>query len=154
MANSKSHYDVANSKSHNDVANSMSHYDVANSKPATMRNYLQSPLLHGISKARYDPASLNARYDLAPVKAHCYTAILYKISKTFSQSPNNKLATILQSPNTNLTLISQSPNTNLAQFYKAQIIIWQLFPLSPNTNLALISQSSNNNLATISLKPK
>ena len=132
VANSKSHYDVANSKSHNDVANSMSHYDVANSKPATMRNYLQSPLLHGISKARYDPASLNARYDLAPLKAHCYTAILYKISKSFSQSPNNKLATILQNPNTNLTLISQNPNTNLAQFYK----------------------SPNNNLTTISLKPK
>ena len=29
-----------------------SHYDVANSKPATMRHYLQSPLLRGISKAR------------------------------------------------------------------------------------------------------
>ena len=54
----KSHYDVANSKkSHYDVANSKSHYDVANSKspttmwlilkPATMRHYLQSLLLHG-----------------------------------------------------------------------------------------------------------
>ena len=64
VANSKSHYDVANSKSHYDVANSMSHYDVANSKPATMRHYLQNPLLHSISKAQYD---------LVPLKAHCYT---------------------------------------------------------------------------------
>ena len=61
VANSKSYYDVANLKSHNDVANSMSHYDVANSKPATMRHYLQSLLLHGTSKAR------------------CYMAILYQI---------------------------------------------------------------------------
>ena len=38
-------------KSHYDVANSMSHYDVANSKSATMWHYLQSPLLHGTSKA-------------------------------------------------------------------------------------------------------
>ena len=61
----KSHYDVENSKSYYDVANSMSHYNVANSKPATMRHYLQSSLLHDISKARYDPV---------PLKAHCYTA--------------------------------------------------------------------------------
>ena len=44
----KFHYDVANSKSHYDVAKS--HYDVANSKPATMRHYLQSLLLHGTLK--------------------------------------------------------------------------------------------------------
>ena len=37
-------------KSHYDVANSMSHYDVANSKSATMRHYLQNPLLHGTLK--------------------------------------------------------------------------------------------------------
>ena len=50
VAYSKSNYDVVNSKSHYDVANSMSHYDVANSMLATMRHYLQNPLLHGISK--------------------------------------------------------------------------------------------------------
>ena len=64
LANSKSHYDVAIQKSHYDVANSKSHYDVANSKLATMRHYLQNPLLHDISKAQYDPI---------PLKAHCYT---------------------------------------------------------------------------------
>ena len=51
VANSMSHYDVTNSKSHYDVANSISHYDVANSKPATMQHYLQSLLLHGVSKS-------------------------------------------------------------------------------------------------------
>ena len=86
---------------------------------------IQNPLRCGtIYKARYytaslkvwyDPASLKARYDPAPLKARCCTAIPYKISKSFSQSPN----------------------TNLALFYKAQIIIWQLLSLSPNTNLAL-----------------
>ena len=71
-----SHYDVANSKSHYDVAKS--HYDVANSKPATMRHYLQSLLLHDISKTRYDPASLKARYDPVPLKARCYTTSFIK----------------------------------------------------------------------------
>ena len=40
----KSHYDVANSMPHYDVANPKAHFDVANPKPATMRQYLQSPL--------------------------------------------------------------------------------------------------------------
>ena len=43
-------------------------------KPTMMRHYLQSPLLHGISKARYNPTSLKARYDSAPLRARCYTA--------------------------------------------------------------------------------
>ena len=83
----KSHYDVTNSKSpttmwliqksHYDVDNLMSYYDVANTKPATMRHYLQSPLLHGISKARYDPASLKTRYDPTPLKGRCFTGTIY-----------------------------------------------------------------------------
>ena len=55
-----------------------SYYDVANSKPATMRYYLQSPLLHDISKTRYDPASLKAWYDPVPLKARCYTTSFTK----------------------------------------------------------------------------
>ena len=101
VANSKSHYNVANSKSHYDVANSMSHYNVANSKPATMRHYLQSPLLHGISKTRYNPTSLKARYDLVPLKAHCYMTPFTKPVATqqyFTKSQNH--------------------------FHKAQILIW------------------------------
>ena len=47
MANSKSYYDVANSKSHYDVANSKSPTTMwLILKPAMMRHYLQSPLLH------------------------------------------------------------------------------------------------------------
>ena len=101
VANSMSYYDVANSKSYYDVANLMSYYDVANSKPAMMRHYLQSPLLHGISKAQYDPASLKARYDPPPLKAHCYTTPFTKPVATqqyFTKSQNH--------------------------FHKAQILIW------------------------------
>ena len=58
VANSMSYYNVANSKSYYDVANSKCHCDVANSKSATMRYYLQSPLLHSTSKTRYDLAPL------------------------------------------------------------------------------------------------
>ena len=62
-------------KSHYDVANSVSHYDVVNSKPTMMWHYLQSPLLHGTSKAWYDLTSLKddtsdiskTRYDSAPL---------------------------------------------------------------------------------------
>ena len=92
VANSKSHYNVANSKSHYDVANSKSHYNVANSNPATVRHYLLSPLLHGISKARYDPASLKAWYDLAPLKARCNMAPFTKLVATrqyFIKSQNH-----------------------------------------------------------------
>ena len=119
----------------------MSHYNVANSKPATMWHYLKSLLLHGISKTRYNPASLKAWYDPAPLKACCYTAPFTKPIVTwqyFTKSQNH--------------------------FHKTQIIIWQLFFLSPNTYLALISlspnttlalilQSLNNNLTLISLSP-
>ena len=64
------------------------HYDVALfTKPATMRYYLQSPLLHGTSKTR------------------CYTAILYKISKSFYKAQ---------------MLIWH-------YFHKAQILIWHYF---------------------------
>ena len=104
VANSMSYYDVANSKSYYDVANLMSYYDVANSKPAMMRHYLQSPLLHGISKAQYDPASLKARYDPPPLKAHCYMTPFTKPVATrqyftksqnhFHKSPNTYLASI------------------------------------------------------------
>ena len=79
---SKSHYNVADSKSHYDVANSTSHCDVANSKPATMRHYLQRPV---------QSASLKARYDLAPLKARCYTTPFTKPVATrqyFTKSQN------------------------------------------------------------------
>ena len=100
----KFHYDVANSKSHYDVANSMSHYDVANSMPATMRHYLQNPLLHGISKARYDLASLKTRYDPTPLKGRCYTAPFTK-------------------PVATRQYLTKSQN----HFHKAQILIWHYF---------------------------
>ena len=83
VANSMSYYDMTNSKSHYDVANSMSHNEVANSKPATLRHFLQSPLLYDISKARYDPALLKAR---------CYTASFTKLVATrqyFTKSQNH-----------------------------------------------------------------
>ena len=85
-------------KSYYDMANLMSHYNVANSKLATMRYYLQSLLLHGTSKAR------------------CYTVILYKILKSF-----------LQSPNTNLALSYKAQILIWHYFYKAQILIWHYF---------------------------
>ena len=69
-----------------------SHYDVANSKPATMWHYLLSMLLHGISKGRYDQASLKARYDPAPLKARCYMAPFTKpvaTRKYFTKSQNH-----------------------------------------------------------------
>ena len=91
-------------KSHYDVANSMSHYDVANSKPATMRHYLQSPLLHSISKARYDLASLKVQYDPTPLKARYYPVPFTK-------------------PITTWQYFTKSQN----HFHKTQIIIWQLF---------------------------
>ena len=114
VANLKSHYNVAKSKSHYDVANSMSHYDVTNSKLATMQHYLQSPLLHGISKAWYDPASLKARYDPPPLKARCYTTPFTKPVATwqyFTKSQNHFHKTQI--------LIWHL-------FYKTQILIWQL----------------------------
>ena len=79
----KSHYDVANSKSPTMM------WQIP--KSATMRHYLQSPLLHGIFKARYDPASLKARYDPPPLKARCYTAPFTKPVATrqyFTKSQN------------------------------------------------------------------
>ena len=91
-------------KSHYDVANSMSHYDVANSKPATIRHHLQSPLLHGISKARYDPTFLKVWYDPTPLKARYYTIPFTK-------------------PVTTRQYFTKSQN----HFHKTQIIIWQLF---------------------------
>ena len=69
-----------------------SHYDVVNSKPATMWHYLLSPLLHGISKAQYDQASLKARYDPTPLKARCYMAPFTKPIATrqyFTKSQNH-----------------------------------------------------------------
>ena len=48
------------------------------------------------------------------------------------------MALILQIPNTNLATISKSPNNNLALFYKAQIIIWQLFLQKPKSIFATI----------------
>ena len=102
-------------KSHYDVANSMSHYDVANSKPATMRHYLQSPLLHSISKTLYDSAFLKAWYDPVPLKARCYTTPFTKPVATrqyFTKSQNH--------------------------FHKAQILIWQTILQSSNNNLAII----------------
>ena len=91
-------------QSYYDVTNSMSHYNVANSKPATMRHYLQSLLLHGISKARYDPTFLKVWYDPTPLKAHYYTIPFTK-------------------PVTTRQYFTKSQN----HFHKTQIIIWQLF---------------------------
>ena len=126
-------------KSHYDVANSMSHYDVANSKPATMRHYLQSPLLHGTPKTRF------------------YVTIPYKISKSFFTKPKCLFGIyfykaqiliwhlFLQSPNTNLALFYKAQILFSQFFHKAQILIWHLslhyFYKSPNANLASILQS-------------
>ena len=64
-------------KSHYDVANSKFHYNVANSKSPTTMWLIPSPLRCGTI-----------------YKARCYMAILYKISKSFLQSPNSYLAFI------------------------------------------------------------
>ena len=64
-------------KSHYDVANSKFHYNVANSKSPTTMWLIPSPL------------RCSTIY-----KARCYMAILYKISKSFLQSPNSYLAFI------------------------------------------------------------
>ena len=127
-------------KSHYDVANSMSHYDVANSKPATMRHYLQiqSPLRCSTIQ-----------------KARCYAAILYKISKSFLQSPNSYLASIFTKPKSLFGIYFHKTQI-LIWHYQAQILSWQLlckaqiliwrlslryFYKSPNANLASILQN-------------
>ena len=69
-----------------------------------------------IYKARYDVALLTKPIATWHIKARYYTAIFYKISKSFLQNPNTNLTFILQSPNTNLASILQ-PNTNLALFF-------------------------------------
>ena len=50
-------------------------------------------------------------------KAYCYTAILYKISKSFLQSPNSYLASIFTKPKFLFGIY----------FHKAQILIWHYF---------------------------
>ena len=67
-----------------------SHYDVANSKSAMMQHYLQNLLLHGISKTWYDLASLKARYNPAPLKAHCYTTPFTKLVATQQYSTKSQ----------------------------------------------------------------
>ena len=120
MAIQKSHYDVSNSTMWQIQSPTTmwliqkSYYDVANSKPATMQHYLQSLLLHGISKAWYDPASLKAWDDSAPLKARCCTAPFTKPDATrqyFTKSQNH--------------------------FHKPQILIWH-YSTKPNNNLTTI----------------
>ena len=119
----KSHYDVANSKSsttmwlisksHYDVANLMSHYNVANSKAATMRHYLQSPLLHGNILQNLKIIFRKAQKCLFDIYFYKAQILIWHL--------------FVQSPNSNLALFLQSPNTNLALFYKVQILFWQFF---------------------------
>ena len=145
----KSHFDVANSKkSHYDVTNSKkSHYDVANSKArydvvlftklATTRHYLQKPLW----------------YDTI-YKVRCYMTILYKISKSFLQSPNSYLASIFTKPKFLFGIYSHKAqiliwhyfikskyyfgNYPYTIFIKSQMLIWHQLLQSPNTNLTPI----------------
>ena len=128
----------------------MSHYDVANSKPAMMRHYLQSPLLH-------DNTLQNLK-----IIFHKAQILIWHL---FLQSPNSYLASIfykariliwhlfLQSPNSNVALFLQSPNTNLALFYKAQILFWQFFHKAQiliwQLSLQYFYKSPNANLASI-----
>ena len=132
-----------------------SHYDVANSKPAMMRHYLQSPLLH-------DNTLQNLK-----IIFHKAQILIWHL---FLQSPNSYLASIfykariliwhlfLQSPNSNVALFLQSPNTNLALFYKAQILFWQFFHKAQiliwQLSLQYFYKSPNANLASILQKPK
>ena len=129
-------------KSHYDVANSISHYDMANSKPAMMRHYLQSSLLHGTPKTRF------------------YMTILYKISKSFFTKPKCLFGIYFYKAQILIWhLFLQSPNTNLALFYKAQILFWQFFHKAQiliwHLSLHYFYKSPNANLASIlqSLKP-
>ena len=97
-------------KSHYDVANSMSHYDMANSKSlttmwlilksATMRHYLQSPLLHDNTLQNLKIISTRPKF-LFDIYFHKAQILIWH-------------------------LFSQSPNSNLALLYKAQILFWQL----------------------------
>ena len=85
--------------------------------PTTMWQ-IQSPLQCGtIYKTRYDAALFTKSVATRHLKARCYTAILYKISKSFSQSPNTCLAFIFTKPKYLFGIY----------FYKAQIIIWHYF---------------------------
>ena len=88
-------------KSHFDVANSKARYDAALfTKPATARHYLQKPLW------------CDTIY-----KVRCYMTILYKISKSFLQSPNSYLASIFTKHKFLFGIYS----------HKAQILIWHYF---------------------------
>ena len=88
----------------------MSHYDVANSKPAMMRHYLQSPLLH-------DNTLQNLK-----IIFHKAQILIWHL---FLQSPNSYLASIFYKARILIWhLFLQSPNSNLALFYEAQILMW------------------------------
>ena len=138
-------------KFHYDVANSKAHYDVALfTKPATTQHYLQKSLwCDTIYKVRC----------YRHLKVCCYTAILYKISKSFLQSPNSYLASSFTKPKFLFGIY----------FHKAQILIWHYFTKSkyyfgnyPYTIFIKVQmliqhqllQSPNTNLAPIFTKSK
>ena len=123
----------------------MSHYDVANSKPAMMRHYLQSPLLH-------DNTLQNLK-----IIFHKAQILIWHL---FLQSPNSYLASIFYKARILIWhLFLQSPNSNLALFYKAQILFWQFFHKTQiliwQLSLQYFYKSPNANLASIlqNLKP-
>ena len=159
-----------------------SHYDVANFKSSTMMWQIHSPLRCGtIYKNCYNAALFTKSVATRHLKARCYTTILYKISKSFLQSPNSYLASIFTKPKFLFGIyfhkaqiliwhyftkpkyqfgtILQSPNTNLALFYKAQILSWQFFHKAQiliwQLSLHYFYKSLNVNLTSIlqSLKP-
>ena len=123
------------------------------------QHYLQSPLRRGtIYKIRYDGTLFTKFVTTRHLKVHCYTVILYKISKSFLQSPNSYLTSIFTKSkflfgiNFHKTQILiwhyftkpkyYFSNYLYTIFIKAQMLIWHLFLQSPNANLAHIFTKS------------
>ena len=115
----------------------MSHYDVANSKPAMMRHYLQSPLLHG-----------NTLQNLKIIfyKVQILIWLLFFTKPEFLFGIYFHKAQIL--------IWHYKAQILSWQFlHKAQILIWRsslrYFYKSPNANLASILQKPKTILAMI-----
>ena len=90
-------------------------------KPATMRHYLQSLLLHGNTLQNLKIIFTKPKFLFGIYFHKAQIPIWHYFTK-----PKFLFGTILQSPNTNLTLFYKAQLLFWQFFHKAQILIWQL----------------------------
>ena len=127
-------------KSYYDMANSMFHYDVANSKPATMRHYLQSPLLcsNTLQNLKIIFTKPKFLFGIYFHKAQIPTWHLFFTKPKFLFGIFFHKAQIL-------IWHYKAQILSWQLLHKAQILIWWLslryFYKSPNANLASILQN-------------